>query len=189
MRGVHFLALLTLTWLPASVRVSASDLPFTPITPEPSTCDAEPVDIDRLAELAAVSGEEPRLYAPSESVEAPPELVDELVDVIAAAVACTNANQPLRALSFFTEDFLLHRISDEPAVTLGHLAAASTRNAEIAPVEDRLTIDRIVAARTWPGHADLDLITTSGTKRYIDRLRLVDDDGGWMIDDTQSAVE
>ena len=103
-------------------------------------------------------------------------------DVVVSAVACTNANQPLRALSYFTEEYLLYRISGEPAVTLGHLRAAATRNPDVAAPDDRVTITSLQGGPSGDGFAYLDVVTISGIEPTWVNLRMVSTSDGWKID-------
>ena len=185
MRRNLFLTLLTLTWLAVAQGGRAQQYP---LTPDPATCDAEPIDLETLALAAA-----PPVPAASPSVVqverriASRSVQEELMKVIVGSVACTNANQPLRAYSYFTEDYLLTRISDEPAVTLGHLEAAATRDPDVAPVEDRISIEVIETVTTWEGGAEVVLLWSGGAdqvKRVGLRFREVG--GEWKIDDVIS---
>ena len=186
MRRVIFLALLTLTWMVDAQEARAQEYP---LTPDPATCDADPIDIEALVVAAAspVPTTSPEAV-PEERRNASPRVLDELMQVVVGSVACTNANQPLRALSYFTEDYLLTRISDEPAVTLGSLEAASTRDPAVAPVEDRVTIEVIEMVTSWDGGAEVALLWSSG-KDQLARvgLRFRQVDGDWKIDDVIEA--
>jgi len=182
MRRFIFLALLTLTWLAAAHGARAQQYP---LTPDPATCDAEPIDIEALVLAAAtpVRAATPTVV-PAERRIASRSVQDELMEVVVGSVACTNANQPLRALSYFSEDYLLTRISDEPGVTLGHLEAAATRDAAVAQVEDRVTIEVIETVTTWQDGAEVVLLWSSGDDQ-LERvgLRFRDVDGEWKIYD------
>lgn len=180
MRRMIFLALLSLTWSPPH-GVRAQDT--FPITPDPVLCVAEPIDIDRLVALLATPTPPVTPAPPTDVVRiASRSVQNELVDVVVAAVACTNANQPLRALSYFTEDYLLYAVSDEPAATLGHLRAAATRDPDVAAVEDRVTIEAIETVTTSSDRAEVVLLWSSGERsRVRTGLRFRDVDGGWKI--------
>lgn len=182
MRRMLFLALLTLTWLASAPDGRAQEYP---LTPDPASCDAEPIDIETLVLSAATPAPAatPRAFA-AERRSASRSVRNELMEVVVGSVACTNANQPLRALSFFTEDYLLTRISDEPAVTLGHLEAASTRDPAIATVEDRVSIEVIETVTTWEAGAEVVLLWSSGEDKLVRvGLRFREVDGDWKIDD------
>lgn len=182
MRRVLFLALLTLTWLPSQRVALAVELP---ITPDPATCDADPIDLDALLGLVATpTAAAPPDPFPTAGRPTTPSNVEWLLDVVVASVACTNANQPLRALSYFTVDYLLYRISDEPAVTLGHLEAATTRQPDVAAVEDRVTIESIESAERMGDRAELVLLWSNRVDQRVRvGLRFRDVDGEWRIDE------
>lgn len=181
MRRVIFMALLTVTWLPAASGAFAQEYP---LTPDPTACDAEPIDVEALVPAAAPAAAASPEAIPAERRIAGPSLQDELMVIVVGTVACTNANQPLRALSYFTEDYLLTRISDEPAVTMGHLEAAATRNPAVASIEDRVTIEVVENVTTWPSGAEVVLLWSSGDSE-LERvgLRFREVDGEWKIDE------
>jgi len=180
-----FLALLTLTWLATAHQVNAQEYPQ---TPDPATCDAEPIDIGALLDRVATPSPSPST-TPEPTPRMPTaEEFDAMTEVVIASVACTNANQPLRSLSFFTDDYLLNRISDEPAVTLGHLEAASSRMPDVAAVEDRVTIEAFGAGPAGEGFGYLEVKTLGGEESSLSSLLMVSTDTGWKIDDVVVAI-
>lgn len=181
MRRAILLAMLTLTWLSAVRPVMATDYP---VTPDPAECNADPIDVDALiaGSVTVVSPATPAALRTPRVASL--SLQNDLMEAVIGSVACTNANQPLRALSFFTQDYLLTRISDEPAVTLGHLKAAATRDPAVAPIEDRVTIEVIEIATVWEGGAEVVLLWSSGEQRLVrSGLRFRDVRGEWKIDE------
>jgi len=185
MRRITFVALLTLTWLAAAYQANAQEYP---LTPDPATCDAEPIDIGALLERVATPVAVPTVAPVSPTGTATADQLDGMTETVTASVACTNANQPLRALSFFTDDYLLHRIGDEPSVTLGHLEAASSRTPDVAAVEDRVSIEAISAGPAGEGFAYLEVKTLSGGEPSLSSLLMVSADTGWKIDEVFVAI-
>ncbi len=186
MRRILFLALLTSTWL--LPRDASADVVL-PITPDPADCVADPIDIETLVALASGFATPVALAVQTPLAGTPTsELLDRLTEVVVASTACTNANQPLRALSYFTEDYLLDRISDEPAITLGHLQAAASRHPDVAAVEDRVTITSLSAGPTGDGAAFLEVGTLAGTEAQVVSLRLIVEDTVWRIDQVSEAI-
>ena len=179
MRRILFVALLTLTWLPTAWTALAVDFP---ITPDPADCVANPIDIDRLVEFASTPVARSTPTTPLNTGVPTPDEIGAISDVVLGAVACTNANQPLRALSYFTEAYVLYRIGEEPAVVLGHLRAASTRNPDVAAPDDRVTITSLEAGPFGDGFAHMDVRSISGNQPSWVNLRMVSTSDGWKID-------
>ena len=102
--------------------VSASEV----VSPE--DCTVGP--ISELDLVAIVENGTPAA-AESPKIEASGELVDDeaaeaITAVVRQSVACTNANDPIRAFALFTDRFLLARFGGENQDDLGHLLAALT---------------------------------------------------------------
>ena len=186
MRRMILLAVLTLTCLLPREASAQVELP---VTPDPADCTAEPIDIDRLVALSSNQAT-PEAVAEATSVTATPtpDVVSQLTKVVVGSIACTNANQPLRALSYFTEDYLLRRISDEPAVTLGHLRAASSRQPDVAAPGDRVTIVSITPGPLVGGVASLEVETRTGTQSQLVDLSMVFQGSEWRIDHVSEAI-
>lgn len=180
MRRITFLALLTLTWLSTMLQAHAQEFP---LTPDPATCDAEPIDVAALLARVATPGAIPTVAPVPPTGTPTADQLESMIETVIASVACTNANQPLRALSFFTDDYLLNRISDEPSATLGHLEAASSRTPDVAAVEDRVTIDAITAGPAGAGLGYLEVKTLTGGEPSLANLLMVSTETGWKIDD------
>ena len=179
MRRIRILALLALAVLAHS---TAAAVGF-PITPDPADCNADPIPVDTLLTRADVGvAATPQTSRP---IDGPmdEELVATLTDTVVASVACANANQMLKALSYFTEDYLLHRISDEPAVTLGHLQAAATRAPDVAPVDERVTIEAVTGVGHANGRAELEVRWTNGGDPEVVQLIFVLTEDEWKVDD------
>lgn len=181
MRRATLLAILTLTLLSAARPASAVDYP---LTPDPADCVADPIDVDALIARADGVATPAAPTVGRTTRIAPLSTTSALMDAVIGSVACTNAKQPLRALSYFTEDYLLHRIGGEPAVTLGHLKAAATRDPDRAAVEDRVTIEVVENATVWDGGAEVVMLWSSGERRLVRTgLRFRDVGGEWKIDE------
>ena len=180
MRRTRILALLTLTLLAHS---TAAAVEF-PITPDPVDCDAEPIPVETLIERADADIGTAATPQSPQPIDGPMEegLITTLTDTLVASVACANANQMLKALSYFTEDYLLHRISDEPAVTLGHLQAASTRKPDVAAVDDRLTIEAVTGVGFAGGRAQIEVTWTNGGEPEVVQLIFVRTADDWKVD-------
>jgi hypothetical protein len=151
-----------------------------PSTPDPSTCTAAPVTIERLTMLAAEGTPAASLATP---VNAPAPSLDELTATVAGSIACTNANQPLRALAYFTDAYLAARFSGAGADDLGHLTVAVTRNPNVAAPADRLALISISSPTPFgDGRWSAIVTTRNASQTFVDRLVFAFVDGNWLID-------
>jgi hypothetical protein len=176
--------------LVAVVALTLLTLPFTiaqaaelPTTPDPADCTVAPVTIARLEEMAATEPEEtaPDDFDAVEPVS--PEIGAEIERTLIEAVACTNANQPLRALALFTDRYLAERFGGEDNPLLGHLEAVTTRSPDVAPPEERLTLVSIDNVRGGGSVVHATVVTQNRVTTFTDEItfRLVDD--RWLIDE------
>jgi hypothetical protein len=109
-------------------------------TPAAAQCTAAPLSADSLTAIVE-AGFKP---APALKLADEPAPAADLVavyDLLIESVACTNANQPLRALSLYTDRYLAERFSGQAGEDeLGHPLAAATRSPKPAAPEDQLML-------------------------------------------------
>jgi hypothetical protein len=154
-------------------------------TPAAMQCTAAPLSADSLTAIVE-AGFKP---APGLTPTADPAPAADLVavyDLLTESVACTNANQPLRALSLYTDRYLAELFSGPAGEDeLGHLLAAATRSPRPAAPEDQLVLlsvtdpvryqdGRIGAMVTTANKdntfTDLLIFTGTGTDLRIDQV-------------------
>jgi hypothetical protein len=158
-----------------------------PATPEASACTIAPITIEHLQNLAAM-GASP-VASPALDTTPSPADIDGITQTIEESVACTNANQPLRALALFSDRYLAARFSGAGADDLGHLTAAVTRSPAPAQPADRLAIVSISAPKTLvDGRVSVIVKTSNSDQEYADVLVFVNVDGRWLIDETHPAT-
>lgn len=151
-----------------------------PVTPDPASCDIEPVEMRELEDLAEEDFEPPSEVA-SDLPSADANVEEAIASVVIGTTACTNANEPLRAFAYFTDRFLTELFSEDSAL-LGHLDVATTRDPAFATEDDRLTVERIDNIRS-DGTVALTTVTTSNrADRFVDELTFQQVDGFWLID-------
>lgn len=97
-------------------------------TPESEHCTIDPLDPNQLTAIVR-AGFEPAPRLEKSDQPAPATDLVAMFDVLTESVACTNANQPMRALALYTDRYLAERFSGQQgADELGHLIAASSRS-------------------------------------------------------------
>lgn len=149
-------------------------------------CTVEPLALPELTELAAASpgtASSP-VTALDGARPANASVIADVTEVIAESIACVNANDPLRALAFFTPDYLQRRFGGANGDDLGHLLAALTRKPGPASPADELTLLSIDRISSLPdGSVSARVTTANRTRQFVDLLHLVLVDGAWRIDD------
>src|SRR5689334_9073067 len=105
-------------------------------TPVAVHCTAAPLSADSLTAIVEKGFKTAPALTPSDEPAPAADLV-AIYDLLTESVACTNANQPLRALSLYTDRYLAERFSGQTGEDeLGHLLAAATRSPKPAAAED-----------------------------------------------------
>ncbi len=165
----------------ASVIVgSASQLP---ITPSERSCVVEP--IERVELQDAATGPVPRRAEPVISDVAVTETeLGRITRAVRIMTACTNANQPLRALSLVTDTYIAEYFAGPAGQDqLGHLLAVASREPEPAAPGDRLALTSITdPVRFEGGRIAVTVITENAESRFTDQLIFVETRDGWRLD-------
>ena len=158
-----------------------------PATPQATVCTTAPLSIDALQELV-LSGT-PMSATPWTTVALNSSDVADIATTIEESVACSNANQPLRALAFFTPAYLIARFSGAGADDLGHLTAAVTRDPAPAVAADRLAVVSIGAPKALiDGRVSVLVTTANSAESFTDVLIFANIDNVWRIDETHTAT-
>lgn len=158
-----------------------------PATPLPSACTVAPIAIGDLQNLVS-AGASP-VATPAAETALTPGAIAAITQTIEESVACTNANQPLRALALFTDRYLVARFSGAGADDLGHLAAAVTRDPAPADPADRLAIVSIGDPELLDdGRVAVIVATANAEQEFVDRLIFAKTGDAWLIDETHSAT-
>jgi hypothetical protein len=109
-------------------------------TPVVAECTVEPLTADALTAIVEAGFEPAPALKPAAELAPATNLV-KIYDVLSESVACTNANQPMRALALYTDRYLAQRFSGQAGEDeLGHLLAAATRSPSPASPEDQLVL-------------------------------------------------
>jgi hypothetical protein len=185
MRRLFLLLLIIATFgaIPAAVGASQA-------TPEPGLCTVDPLSPNQLTAIVKAGFEPaPRLEKSDQALPAQ-ELV-AMFDVLTESVACTNANQPMRALALYTDRYLAERFAgQEGEDELGHLLAAATRSANPATLEDQLVLLAVAhPIRYVDGRIGATVTTANVDATFIDQIIFAKTDVGWRIDQVVLGVE
>jgi hypothetical protein len=160
--------------------VSASEV----VSPE--ECTVRP--ISELDLVAIVEIETPAATV-SPVFEATGEPVDDktakaITELVLQSVACTNANDPMRAFALFSDRFLLARCGDENQDDLGHLLTALTREPAFASEADRLTLDSVAKLTAFAdGRINAVVTTSNSSATFVDTLIFARVADGWLTED------
>jgi hypothetical protein len=166
-----------------SVSARAQTLPATPLA---AACTAAPVSINELRSIVAAS---PIAATPAPAARLDDAAKNAIIAAVDGSIACTNANQPLRALSFFTTRYLAARFSGAGADDLGHLTVAVTRSPSPAAAEDRLALVSVDQfAMLSDGRVSARVTTANRDQTFVDRLIFAKTDGKWLIDEVASEA-
>jgi hypothetical protein len=158
-----------------------------PATPQPAGCTVAPITIQYLQDLVARGVA--NVATPASAATPTPVDMKAISQTIEQSVACSNANQPLRALALFTDRYLAARFSGAGVDDLGHLAAAVTRSPAPAVPADRLAIVSIGAPKTLAdGRASVLVKTANADQEFADVLVFANIDGRWLIDEIRTAT-
>jgi hypothetical protein len=182
-----FLVILTILFFPAIPVAAQADLPA---TPPAEMCVVAPLDASYLLILA--NGE----FEPAGNHEATSEPVSDsdlaaITSAIEQSIACTNANRPLAALALFTDRYLAETFSSERGSDeLGHMIAASSREAAPASPQDRLVLIAISNAEQYQdGRIAVQVTTENADYQFQDILIFQNTGGEWLIDEVLAGDE
>ena len=153
------------------------------VTPAESACSIRPLVPAELEEIVD-AGFKPAATLVQSDEPVPAQASVAIFDTVSANIACTNANDPLRALAFFTDRYLAERFSGEDrADELQHLLAAATRSPGRATPEDRLVLISIADLVLYAdGRIGAEITTANADDEFVDLLVFVETDNGWRID-------
>lgn len=167
-----------------SISVQAQALPA---TPRASACTAAPVSIAVLQAIVTAGASGVATPAAAATLDAAAKTA--IVATVEGSIACTNANQPLRALSFFTRRYLAARFSGAGADDLGHLTVAVTRSPSPAASEDRLALISVDTFALVPDGRVVARVTTANRDQtFVDHLIFAKSGGRWLIDEVASEA-
>lgn len=179
MRG--FVLLSALGFLLAAGGIPASGHVATPQAE--SACSISPLEPAVLEEIVAVGFEIAPDPMPSNQ-PVPAQAVAGIFNTLAGNIACTNANQPLRALAYFTDRYLAERFAGpDGADELGHLLAAATRSPAPAAREDQLVLVAVAELVAYTdGSVGATVQTANIDDEFTDHLVFIETAAGWRID-------
>lgn len=167
---------------------AAQDTAATPERIDPTSCAIEPRAFDEIADLAStpVPAATP---ASGEGTAADGATVQDVTDTVVIAVACANANDPLRSYALFTDRYLAERFGAAHPDDLGSLYASLSREPTPAAEEDLLSLVEVRDVTTLAdGWAAAIVVTENQATTYTDRLVFQQVEGRWLID-SWSPVE
>lgn len=154
-----------------------------PVTPTARSCVVDP--IERVELQDAAEGPIPRR---AESVDSGIAVTEgelgRISRIVRIMTACTNANQPLRALALVTDTYLAEYFAGPAGQDqLGHLLAAASREPEPAAPEDRLALIAVEdPVRFEDGRIAVTVVTENAVSRFTDQLIFAETDDGWRLD-------
>jgi hypothetical protein len=152
--------------------------------PSPEACTVEPRDISSISTLASSPPAQTTPAAGSGGRSADEATVGAVTATVREAIACANANDPLRLFAFFTDRYVAERFGPAHPDDLGSLAAALSRPPSPADEADRLALDEIRNVDLLSdGRAQAIVVTENAAGRYVDRLVFARVDDRWLIDD------
>src|SRR6266508_5148128 len=102
------------TWSRSSFAASQTDEAATPDVPAAADCTVRPRAFDDIADLANAPA--PTLVPVSGGGAADAGIVAAVTATIRMAIACANANDPLRSLAMFTDRYLAERLDRKSVV-------------------------------------------------------------------------
>ena len=162
--------------IPATAAVAAA-------TPEPELCTVDPLAPDQLTAIVEAGFEPaPRLEKIDQPV--PAQDLVAMFDVLTESVACTNANQPMRALALYTDRYLAERFAgQEGEDELGHLLAAATRSPKPAAPADQLVLLAVSDSVLYgDGRIGATVTTANADATFTDQIIFASTNDGWRID-------
>ena len=163
--------------------------PATPTSAAAAACTIAPRSLDQIAALASTPTAS-MTPIPGGGAPAAPDVVAAVTDTVRMAVACANANDPLRSFALFTDRYLAERFGSAHPDDLGSLFAALSRQPTPAETADVLTLVDVREVRMPAENlAIASVVTENRSARYVDRLafQLVDD--RWLIDQWSPAED
>jgi hypothetical protein len=166
-----------------SARAGLSRTAQSAASPAPAKCLEAPrpiAEIERLAASALAASPTPD---GDSGTPADADTVDAITQTVAEAVACANANDPLRVFALFTDRYVAERFGPAHPDDLGSLEAAVSRPPSPADEADRLTLvgvrDAVLLA---DGRAEAIVVTENAAGRDVDRLDFAQVGDRWLID-------
>jgi hypothetical protein len=159
-------------------------------TPNPAPCTAEPRTIDEIATLAATPAGEPAAFDKATAVPIDELTGTEIIATTSAAIYCSNTNDPLGALAYFTDRYVSERFGSEHPDDLASLIAAASRPPVWADKEDRLEVSATVGGLIDPATntISMEVDTYNGATQFRDLLYFVNVDNHWLIDSWESIA-
>jgi hypothetical protein len=161
---------------------NAQPEPATPSATGAAACTVEPRTFDDIANLASTPTAA-TTPVPDGGAPADPDVVAAVTETVRMAVACANANDPLRSFALFTDRYLAERFGPAHPDDLGSLFAALSRDPTPAADVDAL---RLVGVRDVKMAADdlvvATVVTENRADRYVDRLVFQRAGDRWLID-------
>src|SRR5262245_55871599 len=107
--------------------------------PVATECTVQPRTLEEIAQIAETSGPAAQ---PGEGERSPVDAttVEAVTQVIRLAIACANANDPLRWLALFSDSYIRQRFGSDHPDDLGSLEAALSQTPTPADETDLLSL-------------------------------------------------
>jgi hypothetical protein len=163
--------------------VSANQQSATPDVPAPSECAREPRPIPSPPPTSETSPSP----SPDQSIilsgpQVPEETVAAITEVVRGSIACSNAGDILRALAYFSDDYVEQMFSGPNGVDYtGFLEYVATPPAAV-PEDQRLAIVEISNVELLKdGSVGATVITGDPSNPFVDYLIFVNEKGQWLI--------
>jgi hypothetical protein len=163
--------------------VSGGSASALPVTPTARSCVVDP--IERIELQDAAKAPVPRRAEPAISATPVTDIeLGGISRIVRIMTACTNANQPLRALALVTDTYIADYFAGPAGQDqLGHLLAASSRDPVPAARKDRLALIAVEdPARYEDGRIAVTVVTQNAESRFTDLLIFTETDNGWRLD-------
>jgi hypothetical protein len=169
---------MALAWQVGSAAGSAAQA--TPVTVQ---CTTAPLSADSLTTIVEAGYKPAPALKPADEPAPARDLV-AVYDLLSESVACTNANQPMRALALYTDRYLAERFSGQAGEDeLGHLLAAATRSPKPASPEDQLVLLAVTdLVQYQDGRIGAMVTTANKDESFTDLLIFAKTDDGLRID-------
>lgn len=153
-------------------------------TPEAAgtACTVAPRSFDTIAALSSTPTAS-TTPVPSSGSPADATVVAAVTDTVRMAIACANANDPLRAYALFTDRYLAERFGPAHPDDLGSLFAALSRQPAPAAAADLLSLVAVRDVTSLaPDLVAATVVTENRAARYVDRLIFQKAGDRWLID-------
>jgi hypothetical protein len=182
--AIAFAVMLPTTRAPA---VGAQTATATPNATDAAACTVQPRAFADIADLASTPTAS-ATSVPGDGGPAGSEVVAAVTETIRMAVACANANDPLRSFALFTDRYLAERFGSAHPDDLGSLYAALSRQPTPAKEGDLLSLVEVRNVMMPAKNLVVGTVVTENrSARYVDRLVFQRIGDRWLIDQWSPA--